>query len=71
MIIHHAGGLHVGIANGGAEEFEAALFHVLADSVGYGGACGEDTVFVVDRLAVRHKAVEVFVERAEFFFAHQ
>jgi hypothetical protein len=29
MIVNHARCLHVGIANCGAEEFEAALFHVL------------------------------------------
>ena len=62
MVIHHAGGLHVGIANGGAEEFEATLFHVLADGIGYGSAGGRYACMIVNRLAVGHKAVQVFIE---------
>ncbi len=34
MIIHHTGGLHVGIADRCAEKLKAAFFHVLADRVG-------------------------------------
>ena len=62
MVIHHAGGLHVGIANGGAEEFETTFFHVLADGIGYRGAGRENTVCVVDWFTIGHKAVKVFVE---------
>ena len=65
MVIYHAGGLHVGIANGGAEKFEAALFHVLANSIGYWGTGGENTVCVINWLAIGHKAVEVFIKRTE------
>ena len=39
MIIHHARCLHVGITNGTAEKFEAALFHVLTDGIRYGYGC--------------------------------
>ena len=65
MIIHHPGGLHVGIANGAAKKFEAPFFHVLANGIGDGRACGGDARIVVNRFTIRHKAVEVFIKRAE------
>lgn len=33
MIVHHAGGLHMSIANGGSEKLKSPLFHILAYSV--------------------------------------
>ena len=67
MIIHHAGGLHVGVADGGHEALEATLFHVLADGVGNGGAGWQFVAMIDNGLASGHKAVQVFVEGAELF----
>ena len=67
MVVYHAGGLHVGVANGGAEEFKAALFHVFTDGVGNGGA-GHYLFGMIDNgFAAGHKAVQVSIERAELF----
>ena len=57
MIINHASGLHVGVANSGAEKFEAASFHVLADGVGYGRARGYFIAIIDNWFTARHEAV--------------
>ena len=57
MVIHHPGSLHVGVGNSSSEKFEAAFFHVFADSIGYWRAGGDHAGSVVDRFAIRHKAV--------------
>ena len=57
MVVHHTGSLHVGVADGGTEELEAALFHVLADGVRYRGTRRDGVRIVDDRLTIRHKAV--------------
>ena len=67
MIINHARCLHVGIANGGAKKLEAAFFHVLADGVGNGCTCRRYSRKIIDRLAIGHKAVQVFIKRTELF----
>jgi hypothetical protein len=36
MVVDHADGLHVGIADRGAEKFESPFFHVFADRIGDG-----------------------------------
>ena len=68
MIIHHAGGLHVRVANGAAKEFKAALFHVFTYYVRFGRG-GLRAIFkmVFDRLSIRHKTVQVIIKRAELF----
>ena len=33
MIVHHAGGLHVGVDHGTAHEFKIPLFKVFADHI--------------------------------------
>ncbi len=40
MVIDHADGLHEGVADGGADEFEAALFEGFAHGIGGGGMGG-------------------------------
>ena len=62
MVVYHAGGLHVGVANGGTEKFEAALFHILTYRIGYGSACGNYVGMINDRLAIWHKAIQVFIK---------
>lgn len=55
VVVHHAHGLHVGIANGGAEKAKALLFHVLADDVGQrcsGWAFAQACPMVLNWLAV-------------------
>ncbi len=65
MIVHHTGGLHMGIANGSSKKLEAAFFHILANGIRY-RRTGRYTVRVIDdRLTVGHKAVQVFIERAK------
>ena len=66
MVVHHTGSLHVGVANGGTEELETTFFHILADSVGDRCTGNHLACMVDDRLTVGHKAVQVFIERAEF-----
>src|SRR4030066_2424088 len=41
MGVHHAGGLHVGVADGGADELEAARLEILAQGVGLRRAGGD------------------------------
>ncbi len=65
MVIHHTGGLHMGIANGRTKKLKAAFFHVLAYRVGYWGAGGQLVAVVVDGFAIGHKAVQVFIKRAK------
>ena len=40
VVIDHAGGLHKGVADSGADECEAAFFERLAHGVGLGRRCG-------------------------------
>ena len=65
MIIHHTGGLHVGIADRCAEKLKAAFFHVLADGIGYGCAGHYLGRLIHDRFPPGHKAVKVFIKRAK------
>ena len=62
MIIHHACSLHVSVGYSSAKEFEAPLFHVLADGIGYWGACRYFITVVVNGLSIGHKAVQVFIK---------
>ena len=68
MVVEDADGLHEGVADRGANEFEAALLEVFAhlfrdgDGVAFfggGGGSGE-------RFCSTHEAPDVFVEGAEF-----
>ena len=73
MIIHHAGGLHVGVADGGTGEGEAARFEGLTHGVGFGGARGylfHRAEVIVPRTVTR-ELPDVFVEAAEFFLDFQ
>ena len=67
MVIHHTGGLHVGIANGAAKKGKTAFFHVFADGIGNRGTCRNGAGSIVDGLAIGHKAVHVCIIRAELF----
>ena len=40
MIVYHTGGLHVGIANGGAKKLDASFFEVFGNFIGKFGAGG-------------------------------
>ncbi len=62
MVIYHTGSLHKSITNGGTEKFEPALFHVLADRVGYWRAYYGFAQGVINGFAIGHKAVQVFIE---------
>ena len=68
MVVHHAGGLHVGIHDGGAGEFEAPLFQIFGECVRFFGS-GRHLVHGckgVDLLAAVHKLPGILVEGAEF-----
>lgn len=67
MVVDHADGLHVGVADGGAEEFEPPFFHVFTDRIGDGRTGKNFRGVVDDGLPVRHKAIEIVAEGAEFF----
>jgi hypothetical protein len=66
MVIHHTRCLHMGVTNGGAKEFEAPLFHILADSIRFGCTGGNFMVMVDNGFSTGHKAVQVFIKRAKF-----
>lgn len=68
MVVDHAGGLHVGVDDGGTNEVEAAFFEVFADlvrewGVGWGFA---DIFPVVNDGCVVDPAPEVVIERTAF-----
>lgn len=65
MIVYHAGGLHVGVTYSGAKKFEAPLFHVFTDGVGYFGADWRLAYLIIYRLTIGHKAAEVFIKGAK------
>ena len=67
MVIHHAGSLHMRITNSSAEKLEAAFFHILAYGVGDGCAGHKVIQMIYNRFTIRHKAVQVFIERAKLF----
>src|SRR6185503_9643838 len=66
MVVDHAGRLHEGVADGRADEAEAALLQVLAHRVRFGGARRDVVALapVLDRLAA-DELPDVAVERAE------
>jgi len=67
VIVHHADGLHVGVYDGAADKFEAALLEIFAECVGFlrrGGYLLHGLPHVADWTAV-DEAPNVFVERAE------
>ncbi len=69
MVVDQADGLHEGVADGGADEVEAAFFEVLAESVGFGGAGGDGVAGVAQiyfGFAV-YELPEVVIEAAEIF----
>ena len=69
VVVNHTNGLHEGVADGGADEAEAAFFQVLTYGVGYLSGSWEANVRfprVLNGLAV-HEAPNVFVEGPEFF----
>src|SRR5712671_226972 len=65
MIVGHPDRLHVGIADGRADELEAALEQVLAERVRFRGADGNLVSLQHDRLAA-DEAPDIGVEAAEF-----
>ena len=69
VVVDHAGGLHVGVDDGGADEVEAAVFEVFAEGVGEGGAGGdffEGLPGILEGAARLTKAPDVGVEGGEF-----
>lgn len=69
VVIDHADGLHEGVADGGADEAEAAFFQVFAHGVGYWRECRKAREFfpiILQWLAV-YEVPDVHVEGAEFF----
>lgn len=69
VIVDHADGLHKGVADGGADEFEAALFHVLAHRVGLLGLRGyflHRSPTILHRLPL-HELPEISIEAAALF----
>jgi len=68
MVVDHAGGLHEGITDGTADEFESALFQIPAHGVAFGrGHRDLRKCFpsVLDGCAA-DKGPEVFAERSKF-----
>ena len=57
MVVYHAGGLHVGVADGGAKKLEPSFFHVFADSVRLRATYRAFFLMVNDGLSIGHKAV--------------
>jgi hypothetical protein len=73
VIVDHAGGLHEGVADGGPDESEAAVFEVFAHLVRFGCACGQSArscPFVFLRLPA-DELPNVLVECAELFLYGQ
>src|ERR1700752_4787021 len=70
VVVHHARGLHISIAYGGADEVEPPFLHIIAHCVRYGGLRGK----LPERLprivygASAHELPNIFVESPEFFF---
>jgi len=69
VVVDHACRLHEGVANGGADEFEAAFFEVRAHGVGFFGADRELRLGcpLVDDGCVVGELPDVAVEGGEFF----
>lgn len=69
MVIDHAGGLHVGVADRGTDKFEAALFEVFTKGIGFG--TGGRVVFhgaeFVDDGGSIDKAPDIGIKGAESF----
>ncbi len=68
MIVDHAGGLHVGVDDGGTDEFETTLFHVFAYFVGE-GSCGWELGHfgeLVFDWFVTHESPNVFIKASKF-----
>ena len=69
VIVYHAGGLHEGIANGGADEREAALDQTLAHGVGLGRASRH--VFHATPAILQRFAIHVPAQRFAFDEFHR
>src|SRR3954469_21034603 len=72
MIVDHAGGLHVGVADGRAYEPEAPSLQVLVHRVGLRSARRNlaDAAAPIDLRLAAHELPDVLVEGAEFL-AHR
>ena len=67
VVIDHARGLHEGIANGRAHEFEAPADQVFAHGIGFGCPRGwMCAILATLRIAIRGELPDVSVEAAEF-----
>ena len=73
MIVHHAGGLHIGVDDRRTDETEAAPLEVAADCLGQGRA-GRNLIelrpCVQDRYAIDERP-DVGGEAPPFFFFHR
>ena len=73
MVVDHADGLHEGVADGGADEFEAAFFQVLAHRVGLlgrGGNLLERFPLVLNRSSA-DEGPDIRIETAELLLHGQ
>ena len=71
VIVHHAGCLHEGVADGGTDEFESAPQQVAAHGIGFGGArrhLRESSPAILLRLSA-DEVPEIGVEAAKLLAA--
>ena len=69
MIVHHARGLHKGVANGGTDKGESTLLQIFAHGVGNGSARRYVSMLpprILNWLAA-YELPKIFVERAKLF----
>jgi len=69
VVVHHARGLHEGVANRGADERESAFLQIFAHGVGLRGARGDllRSAPGIHDWRSANKLPDVGVERSEFF----
>ena len=68
MVIHHAGRLHEGVTDRGADEGKSSSLEVPAHRVGFLGGAGNVFVgfpAILDGL-LSHELPDVFIERCKF-----
>ena len=73
VVVDHAGGLHVGIADGGTDKGEAAFFKCRTHGIGFfrfGGKLFRGLPFVLNRFVICELPDEL-IETAEFLLDFQ
>ena len=73
MVVDHAGGLHEGVDDGGADKLEAPFFQGLAHGVGHRGGGGHllECAEVIDLRLPLHKVPEKVTQGAALFAQRQ